>query len=572
MLKKIVWVSFMMLLISGMIMSACSPAPAAQPAEVEPTAEVSSVEEPAATEAAVEAPTEAPAEAPAEASATGGTFTWAVAYDVATLDPHRTVGHIEAKAEDWLGAGLVYRDDEGNYTPWLAESWTASEDGLTWEFKLREDVFFHNGDPLTAHDYAWTFNRMIAPETASPIAATAVMGLANAEAVDDYTLKLNFGMSNASLLFNMASNPGLLQPLPQAAFEEMGADAFGHMPIGVGPYKMKEFLTGDRFVLERNPDYAWGPAALENSGAYYIDTIVFRIIPEMDTIVAALEAGEVDYAWLNPREYVMLQGVEGLSFFEQLEKGTGLTLAMNVQKAPFTDLNVRKAFNYAIDRQKLVDLIAQGYGEILYGPLTPSTEGYWPGVEEIGYGYDLEAAKAAMQEAGFTYDDDGMLVTPEGEPFAITLMTNPATTWTQASEVIQSQLRELGVDVTLESQESAVYKAAQINGEYDISLSNWPYNEAGIMLVYSSMMAGVMNYNQISDPDLDMYAGGILTVLDPQTRAGAIMAAQQLLVEKAYLVPIYATYEIYAYNDRVQGIRYDSTLKAPDLSSATIVE
>ena len=370
--NKMLFILIAVILVFTLALTACKPAPATEePAAEEPVLEEPTEEEPEVEEPAVEEPV---------GPQVGGTFTWGVAYDVPTLDPHRTVGHIEAKAEDWLGAGLVYRDSEGNYTPWLAESWTVSEDSLVWDFKLREDVFFHNGDPLTAQDYAWTFNRLINPETASPIAANLVLGLGQAEAVDDYTLRLTFGMTNASLLYNLATSPGLLQPLPQAAFEEMGADEFGHMPIGVGPYKMKEFQTGDKFVLERNPDYAWGPEALENSGAYYIETIVFRIIPEIDTLVAALEAGEVDYAWVNPRELMLLDGLDHLDFFMELEKGTGLTLAMNVQKPPFDDVNVRKAFNYAIDRQKLIDLIAQGYGEPIFGPLTPSTEGYFPGV------------------------------------------------------------------------------------------------------------------------------------------------------------------------------------------------
>jgi len=550
------------LMVAVLALAACKPVATEQPAVEEPgDAEVEEPAEEEAEEPVVEEPM---------GPQVGGTFTWGIAYDVPTLDPHRTVGHIESKAEDWLGAGLVYRDADGNYTPWLAESWTVSEDNLVWEFMLREDVTFHNGDPLTAHDYAWTFNRLIDPETASPIAANLVLGLANAEAVDDYTLRLNFGMANASLLYNLSTSPGLLQPLPQAAFEEMGADAFGHMPIGVGPYKIKEFNTGEKFVLERNPDYAWGPEALENSGAYYIETIVFRIIPEIDTMVAALEAGEIDYAWVNPRELALLDGLDHLDFFMELEKGTGLTLALNVQKPPFDDINVRKAFNHTIDRQKLVDLVAQGYGEPIYGALTPSTEGYFPGVEEIGYRYDLEAAKAAMQEAGFTYDDGGMLLTPEGEPFVVEFITNPAGTWTQVSEVVQAQLKELGVETLLVQEEFAVYKDRQITGDYDISLSSWPWNDAGILLVYSSMMAGVMNYNQIADPDMDQYAGGILTVLDEETRTGATIAAQQLLIEKAYLVPLYATFEIYAYNNRIKGITYNSTLKAPDLSSAYI--
>ena len=171
-----------------------------------------------------------------------------------------------------------------------------------------------------------------------------------------------------------------------------------------------------------------------------------------------------------------------------------------------------------------------------------------------------------------TYDEDGMLLTPDGEPFTITFITNPAGTWTQASEVIQSQLKTLGVEAELVQEEVAVYKDRQLTGDYDISLSSWPWNDAGILLVYSSMMAGVMNYNQIADPDMDMYAGAILTVLDEETRTGATIAAQQLLVDQAYLVPLYATYEIYAYNTRVIGITYNSTLKAPDLSNAYIAE
>jgi peptide/nickel transport system substrate-binding protein len=559
--SKLVFATLMLIVL---LAAACAPAATATPAATEQPA----VEQPAATEAPVEAATAEPV-VPAGPQV-GGTFVWAIAYDPPTLDPHLTVGHIEAKAEDLLGAGLVYRDAEGNYTPWLAESWETSEDSLTWTFHLRQDVKFHNGEPLTAQDYAWTFNRMIAPETASPIAAQMVMGLVSAEAVDDYTLQLNFGMPNANLLFNFASGPGLMQPLPQAAFEEMGADAFGHAPIGVGPYTLTEFTTGDKFVLQRNPDYAWGPAALANSGPYYIETIEFRIIPEMSTILAGIEAGEIDYTWVNPKDMALLQGLPNIQFFQNLEKGTGMQLAMNVSQAPFDDVNVRKAFNMIINRQALIDLIAVGYGQVLYGPLTPATDGYWAGVEDIGYTLDPAGAEEAMLAAGYTRNADGKWLTPTGDLFAIKLITNPADTWTQMSEVIQSQLVDFGVDVTLESQEYAIYKQMQLNGEYQLSLFSWPYDNATILATNSTMMAGVMNYTQVNDPDMDMYGGALLTVLDKATWDGAAVAAQQLMVDKAYTVPLYATYEIYSYNTRIQGITYNATTKAPDLSSAYI--
>jgi peptide/nickel transport system substrate-binding protein len=560
--KRFLYLVLAALLTTMLLLSACTPAAtetpateavAAQPTAVPPTATV---------------PVDTATPEPPVGPQVGGTFVWAVAYDISTLDPHLTVGHIDAKAEDLLGAGLVFRADDGTIVPWLAESWEVSEDSLSWTFHLRQDVKFHNGAPLTAQDYAWTFNRMINPETGSPIAAQLVLGLAGAEAVDDYTLKLNFGMPNAVLLYNLGTNPGFTQPLPQAAFEEMGADAFGHAPIGVGPYKIKEFITGEKIVLERNADYNWGPAALANTGSYYIENIEFRMIPEMATIIAGFQAGELDYAWVNPKDYVQLQGIEGLDFFMELEKGTGMTLAMNVQKPPFDDINVRKAFNMIVDRQALVDIIAVGMGEPLYGPLTSSTEGYWSGVEDIGYTLDLEGAAAALEASGYTQGADGKWLTPTGEPFKIIFMTNPG--WSQTSEVIQAQLQTFGIETELSQEEYASYKSKQLAGDYQLSLSNWPYNDSVILVVYSSMMAGVMNYNQISDPDLDMYAGALLTVLDKATRDGAGVAAQQLIVDKAYVVPLYGTDEIYAYNTRIIGITYNSGLKAPDLSSAYI--
>lgn len=561
--KRFLYFSIVVMLISVLLLSACAPAATQAAATEQATVVPPTAVPPTATVPADTATPELPA-----GPQVGGTFVWAVAYDIPTLDPHLTVGHIDAKAEDWLGAGLLFRISDGNYVPWLAESWEPSADGLSWTFHLRQDVKFHNGAPLTAQDYAWTFNRMIAPETGSPIAATLVLGLASAEAVDDFTLKLNFSMPNAVLLYNLATNPGLTQPLPQAAFEEMGADAFGHAPIGVGPYKIKEFTTGEKIVLERNPDYNWGPSALENQGPYYIETIEFRMIPEMATIIAGFQAGELDYAWINPKDYVQLQGIEGLDYFMELEKGTGMTLAMNVQKPPFDDINVRKAFNMIVDRQALVDIIAVGMGEPLYGPVTPSTEGYWPGVEQIGYTLDLDGAAASLEASGYTRNADGKWLTPTGEPFKIAFMTNPG--WSQTSEVIQAQLQTFGIETELSQEEYASYKQKQLDGDYQLSLSNWPYNDVGILLVYSSMMTGVMNYNQISDPDLDMYAGALLTVLDKATRDGAGVAAQQLMIDKAYVVPLYGTDEIYAYNTRITGIQYNDGLKAPDLSSAYI--
>ncbi|MCU0514334.1 MAG: ABC transporter substrate-binding protein, partial [Anaerolineae bacterium] len=190
---------------------------------------------------------------PAQAQEPGGRMVIAINIEPTTFDAHLTNG---AGSISLIGATLVARDPQtDDLVPYLATGWTTSADGLVWDFALREDVIFHNGDPLTAADYAWTFNRWLNPETASPSVA-AVSAIIAAEAVDTYTLRLTLAIPFAPLLDNLTV--AYAQPLSRRAVEE-GGSGYGVQPVGVGPFRFKEWIPGERFVVERNPDYNWAP-------------------------------------------------------------------------------------------------------------------------------------------------------------------------------------------------------------------------------------------------------------------------------------------------------------------------
>jgi len=441
--KKILLSFLVSVLIFSLGLTACGPAEAVE--ATQPAAEESPVEAPAEEETA------AADQEPAAESVVGGTYRLAQYGDPDTLDAHLTSLSVSWNVLYYIGAALVGLAPDGSVVPWLAESWEVSEDGLVWTFHLRDDVKFTNGEPLTAQDYVFTFQRAVNPDTASAMTAPALgpVTMDSFAALDDLTFQITLNEPYYSLLYNLA-DPALMMPFPQKAFEEMGADAWASAPISCGPYTVTEWARGSKVVLTRNPAYNWGPQIEGmNTGAYNIETIEILSIPEYSTILAGMEAGEVDFTAIETKDVELLQGTGFIDTLEALQQGHRPFFLLNVSKPPFDDLNVRKAFNLTVNRDSFIQILAMGKGYLQYGPMTPSQIGYWSGVEEIGYGYDLEQAKSLMQEAGYTYGSDGMLLTPAGEPLNLTLYTLPVESWVKAAEIAMEQFKALGVTLTI---------------------------------------------------------------------------------------------------------------------------
>jgi peptide/nickel transport system substrate-binding protein len=564
-MKKKLLVFLMLTLLASLLLNAC--APAATQVAAEGTAAPANTTAPQNT-AVENTPTTAPTEVP---SLVGGTLTIAVSNEADTLDPQKTVSGVGSFIMSNIYSSLIAFGPGGNYVPYLASSWEVSADGLTYTFHLRNDVFFHNGDPLTAQDVAWTYQRALDPETASPATAAYLANVETITAVDDYTVEIKLAIPYYYLLDSLAidSFEGILS---QKAVEAAGDD-YGRNPVGTGPFIFKEWVTGDHITLERNPDFTWGPAGITPPN---IQTVIFRLIPEGATIVAGLEAGELDYVGNGIIQGLDVKNLEATGNFDIVRNPVQALLpyiTLNVSKPPFDDIRIRQALNYAVDEQAIIDLVIPDSGAVIEnGPLTPSIEGYWPGIEEMGYNYDLEKAKQLMLDAGYTYNADGMLE-KDGVPFSFELITvNGFDVVNKEAEVIQAQWKELGVDVQLNQLDGGVGYQKMLAGDYQSSVNGWGWPNSDLLTqLFHSKNIGGSNMSWVTDPELDTILDNMVTATNTEEHLNFAKEAQIRIVQQAYIVTLFNQVNADIINNRIKGYE-DSTYNGFRIWNAYIGE
>jgi len=289
---------------------------------------------------------------------------------------------------------LTFPTLDGEVQPHLATEWRVVDD-VTYEFDLRDDVTFHNGDPLTADDVVFTFERILtegAIDGATSPRAGLLGPIDRVEKVDDHTVRFVYQTTFPQELVLQALTH--FQIVPRNHLTEVGVDAFMAHPIGSGPFKFARGSLDSQTVLERNDDYWMGAPALQ--------TVVFRMMPEPSTRIAALLSGEVHIIQALPPDLVdRIEGVPGVSVHTALGTRASM-IELNNQAAPFDDQRVRQALNYAVDWDSILTNIYRGYADRLATAFLPSGFGY---AEDLApYPYDPERAQELFQEAGFTTD------------------------------------------------------------------------------------------------------------------------------------------------------------------------
>ncbi|MCR4404266.1 MAG: ABC transporter substrate-binding protein [Candidatus Acetothermia bacterium] len=324
---------------------------------------------------------------------------------------------------------LLRYTPEGQIVPLLAESLpqvTETADGAEYTFRLRRGVQFHNGAPLTAADVKYTFDTLRDPATASPN-AVPFADVKEVLAVDDYTVKFITKGKAASLLGELASSKGA-GIIPQGSnMEELKSN-----PIGTGPFKFAEWVPGDHITFVKNENY-WQP------GIPYLDRVVFKIIPEQAASLAALLAGDVDFVDRMVAENAIQ--IEGDPRFKIASAPSNLAqvLVMNNSRAPFDNVLVRRAINYALDRDEIIlatDLRPE-WGSKIVSHMCPLNPYY---IDLTGmYPHDPEKARALLAQAGYPNGFETTIFLPQPYEFHI-----------RTGEVIADQLAQVGIRAKLE--------------------------------------------------------------------------------------------------------------------------
>lgn len=507
-------------------------------------------------------PSDAPGDAPAADGEPrqGGSIVVGNIEDPNSLDPHATIMATASGIMSWIYDRLFYIDENGLPAGRLAESWEVSEDNTVLTVTLREGRTFHNGEPVNADAVEFTFNRLMNPETAAP-ASEQVGPLTSVTALDEYTVEFVFEEPYAPFFF--AASGAYMGILPPGAVEELGDD-FGRNPVGSGPFMFDTWETGAQIRLVRNPDYENPRTDRLNSGAPYVDELIFRTIPELGTRVAALETGEINVLGLTREAVPQFEGNPDFSIISAEETASLNFVEFNYTRPPFDDAQFRRAFGLAIDKEAIVLGAYGGYATLNPNPYPNGNPGWDPAIgEEYGMAYDPDAAAALFEELGWVLDEEsgvrvaqGVEGIDDGTPAEFECWTYPTEVKQRECEIIQANLADVGVTITIQLTDFGTMSAEMPNGEFDFDVMRWTWNEPVIL----SLLFKCPGWQQLyCNEELDEMLIAAETEMNAEARLEIVRDIQRLLLEEAVIVPFASDWYITASTAAMQDLRYDST-------------
>ena len=434
----------------------------------------------------------------------GGTIVVAGASEIESFSPAVVAEDLAyAFQRNVVLTTLLEADEALRPRPYLAESWSINDDSTQVEFRLRSDVFWHDGRPTTARDVAFTFEVLKDPEAAFPNAEWFT-GWEGAEVIDERTIRFAV-RPRAGLLAGWTRLPILPHHiLGDVPLAELGTHGFGIEPVGNGPFRFVERRAGDTWVFEANPIF---PDDL--GGRPYADRLIYRAIPEPSTQLAELEAGEVHFVYrASPTQLGRARASDDLRVRIYPTRGYGF-IAWNGRRAVFRDPAVRRAFGLAIDRDALVDGVLGGLGEPANGPIGPWHPAHDPGLEPQPFAPD--SAASLLTAAGWVDADGDGIRERDGEALAFELLTTERDTYRDIAEIVQARLRAVGVDVAVRTVEGSALVDAIFSPErrFDAFVLEWePDFEIDDRQLFSCAAVGEMfqfaSYcNRELDPVLD---------------------------------------------------------------------
>ena len=488
------------------------------------------------------------------------TLVWAEDQNITTLDPRISQSRHEFQVMNQIFDRLLTFDEDMKPVPWLAKSWEINEDYTAITFWLREGVKFHDGTPLTAEAFKFTFDSIVDPALGSMMAVDMLGPYKQTVVHDDLSFTVEFSRPYAAMLIAFGCGYPPLGPVSPTAIKEKGDAWFAEHPVGTGPFKFVEWVRGSHIILERNEEYNWGPMNLEHQGPPFIERIVIKEIRDASTRAAALWAGEVDVAdSIPPIEALQFSRDPDYVLFVGRVSGIPVTMYLNTTRFPTDDLRVRRAICYAINREAIAHHLYYGFVRPAYGPLTETTPCYWPGVKEL-YPYDPQMAVKLLEEAGWTeVGPDGIRI-KDGSRLEIYC---PIIFHQELMMAVQGDLRKVGIDLKVDFVTKAKQDELVMNNQYEAGLVRWVAVDPVVLLVlyHSSNIPAPgyfkFNWSRINSPQLDNLLAEAEAALSPSQRCAVYEEIQRLSREMALDVPLIETTQIVVHKKGLTGLRYD---------------
>lgn len=444
-------------------------------------------------------------------------------YDAETMDPQKQGKMPDMNILINVFDTLVTRDADNKLVPMLATEWTPVND-TTWRFKLRQGVKFHDGEPFNAEAAKFSLDRLLDPATKSPIAE--LRHVKEVKIVDDYTIDIVTNAPDPIMPNRMIMFGGVM--VPPKYIREKGDEEFARAPVGTGPFKFVSWKKDSQVVLEANDDY-W-------RGRPKIDRLVFRVLPNIAEMAAALRVGEIDISSPLPYDVVkQIQDNDGLQVVHTPSIRIYYLPIDTTREGPTSKKEVRQALNYAVDVQGIIDALYGGHGVRAKTLIPMQNFGYDASIPS--YTYDPEKAKRLLAAAGY----------PNG--FDITLDADSA--FADVVNIIAAQFEEIGVHTTVNLMDArtltANVTAKKMSPIYLMGNTGWTLDG---LSNFQSYVKSDRRYNHWKNERADQLVNVEEQTLDPQKRQEAFSEAQKLLIDEAPYVYLFQA-------DNFYGMRKD---------------
>ncbi len=444
--------------------------------------------------------------------------------------------------------GLVKYDRDLNIVGDLAESWDISKDGLVITFRLRKGIRWHDGQPFTAEDVLFTYRLTIDPKTPTAYAGD-FLKVKKAEVLDPHTFRVTYDKPFAPALMSWGSS---VMPRHLLEGKDVTKSPLSRHPVGTGPYRFKEWKTGQKIALVYNPDYF--------EGRPFLDGRVTRIIPDMATMFLELRARGIDQMGLTPLQFT--RQTENPYFRNHFRKYRYLSfsytyLGFNLQNPMFADRKVRQALACAVNKEELIDGVLLGLGKEASGPFKPGTWQYNADVKR--YPYDPKKALELLAEAGWRDTDGDGILDKKGQRFEFELLVNQGNeVRAKTAEIVQRRLAEVGISVKIRVIEWAAFIKEFINKRrFDAVILGWTIPmDPDLYDVWHSSKTGPSELNFISykNEEVDALLERGRSTFDRAERKRCYDRIQEIMAEDQPYIFLYVPDALPIFNARVRGI------------------
>ena len=420
-------------------------------------------------------------------SAAGGIIVNASIGDASYLNPVLATDSASGYINSLVFNGLVKYDKDLNLVGELAESWEVSEDKLKITFHLKRGVKWHDGEEFTSRDVKYTFDVLMDPKTRTPY-SSKFDRVKSLTTPDRYTVVVEY-----SEVFSPALESWGMGILPAHLYQgtDINTNPYNRKPIGTGPYKFVSWRTDDRIILQANSEYFEGPVNIQK--------VIYKIVPDLSVQFMELQRGTID--WMSPTPDQWIKETTKKEFLNNFNRYcypsfSYTYLGYNLKNELFKDIRVRRAISYAIDKEKLVEAVLQGLGTEATGPFPPNSWAYNPAVKD--HGYNPKKAIKLLNESGWKKNPLTGILEKDGKKFSFTLMTNQGNVMRKmTAEIIQSQLKKIGMDVSIRIQEWSSFIHQYIDKrQFDAVILGWSLSvDPDQYSIWHSSQRGEGQYN-----------------------------------------------------------------------------